>query len=270
MSVVLSVLDQAEKLMTDFRAVFLSAGAPPMVQPSGSGVCVPIETMRAVTNADVSAAYQECLSETSIKVVASARKTDRRGSIAVSIRGKGRYRVDWYHQRSSLSMSLRPVAADSLPWANALPDAALDCAASAVGASLLVWVHSPEPRLSHLAMDGLFDRTVKSGRWSKLIKVDSPLRYLHPSHAGTLAEQIEVSIDCESVEDAALSVIASGCDGVFFDVPWMAPQSVHSAINAVIDEGIWVVARARDAALRPALQFTRDACVVLDSGAGGR
>jgi len=245
----MSILESARAIDPQFRAVFLSAGAPPMVQGKPGNPCVPVDGMRPVINSDVVAAYQELQSDSSIKIMASAQKTDRRGSMSVSVRGKGRYRVDWYHQRSSLSMTLRPIPFETKPWESLWGEDALrngaQLAQQSLEGSAILWVCSPMPMHSHVAMDALFDAFLDAGGWSKLLKIDAPLRHLHASRVGTLAEQIEVGVDCASLDDAATSVVSSGCDVAFVDVPWMRPADVHAAVSTMLDDGVRVVARAK-------------------------
>jgi len=98
----MTIIESAEAACSDFDAIFLSTGTCPFLRAPGNGAAIPIDAIRQITNHDVLAAYQEFQSDANIKVLTAARKTDRRGALAVSVRGKGRYRIDWYHQRSSL------------------------------------------------------------------------------------------------------------------------------------------------------------------------
>ena len=245
----MSIIEGAEAACSDFDAIFLSTGTRPFLRPTAKGAAIPIDAIRQITNQDVMAAYQEFQSDSNIKVITAARKSDRRGALAVSVRGKGRYRIDWYHQRSSLSMTIRRVQFDRGPWsgywgADYLADLYSSAIKSLLTPGRLVWVTSEVPQLGHLFTDALIEECANAHHCSKIIKIDDPVRYLHKSSDDCLVEQIEVGVDCETLSDAVRSVSVSAADGAIIDVSWGDAEAVRSAIGNMIDEGLWVVAWA--------------------------
>jgi Tfp pilus assembly pilus retraction ATPase PilT len=245
----MTIIESAEAASIDFDAIFLSTGTSPFLRTPGKGAAIPIDAIRQITNQDVLAAYQEFQSDTNIKVLTAARKTDRRGALAVSIRGKGRYRIDWYHQRSSLSMTIRRVPFDRGPWVDLwAPDYLTAAYKERIEPLLMpgkvVWITSDTPQLGHLFADALAEECSHAHSCAKIVKVDDPVRYLHKSSADCLIEQIEVGVDCESISEAVRAVSVSAADGAIIDVSWADASAAQSGIDNLRDEGLWVVAWA--------------------------
>jgi Tfp pilus assembly pilus retraction ATPase PilT len=245
----MTIIEGAEAACDQFEAIFLSTGTCPFLRAPGNGAAIPIDAIRQITNQDVLAAYQEFQSDVNIKVLTAARKTDRRGALAVSVRGKGRYRIDWYHQRSSLSMTIRRVPFDRGPWIDCWSADHLSQVYSQRIQPLLipgkvVWITSDVPQMGHLFTDALVDECSKAHHCAKVMKIDDPVRYLHKSSGDCLIEQIEVGVDCESVSEAVRAVAVSAADGVVLDVSWSDARTTQSAIDNLRDEGMWVVAWA--------------------------
>lgn len=245
----MTIIESAEAACSDFDAIFLSTGTCPFLRAPGNGAAIPIDAIRQITNHDVLAAYQEFQSDANIKVLTAARKTDRRGALAVSVRGKGRYRIDWYHQRSSLSMTIRRVPFDRGPWVDYWSADYLRESYKARIEPLLipgkvVWITAEIPQIGHLFGDALTEECSNANQHAKIIKVDDPVRYLHKSGADCLVEQIELGVDCESIAEAVRAVSVSAADGAIIDVSWADPSAAQSAIDNLRDEGLWVAAWA--------------------------
>ena len=245
----MAVIESAEDACGDFEAIFLSTGTRPFLRARGHGAAIPIDAIRQITNKDVLAAYQEFQSDTSIKILSAARKTDRRGALAASIHGKGRYRIDWYHQRSSLSMTIRRVPFERGLWqdcwaAEYLQETYKERIEPLLIPGKVVWLTGETPQLGHIFGDALAEECANAHRYAKIIKVDDPVRYLHKSCDDCLVEQIEIGVDCESVSEAVRAVSASASDGAIVDISWADATTAQSAIDNLRDEGLWVVAWA--------------------------
>lgn len=249
MSIITSIIEAAEQISRDYDAIFLSTGTQPFMRARDRGEAIPVDAIRQITNQDVLAAYQEFQSDTNIKVLSAARKTDRRGALAVSVRGKGRYRVDWYHQRSSLSMTIRPVPFDKGPWLALWPfdqlrEAYRNRILPRLSQGELLWVTSEHALLAHQFTNALTDECSAANRFAKVVRIDEPARHLHRSSENCLIEQIEVGVDCESLMDATRAIATSAADGVIMDVSWADSIRVQAAIDGLRDEGMWVIAWA--------------------------
>ncbi|MHB0774647.1 PilT/PilU family type 4a pilus ATPase [Halomonas sp. WWR20] len=196
-------LEQLLDIMVDKQAsdLLISTGAPPSMKVNGQLVTL---GEKALSVAQV----RELVLATVPEGQHARFEAEREANFALSLQGKGRFRVSAFYQRSQTAMVVRRIAFD-------IPDiAALELPAT-VGelASLkrgLVFVVGGTGTGKSTTLASMIQyRNQTSG--GHIICIEDPIEYIHP-HRRAIINQREVGIDTESFEVALKNTLRQAPD----------------------------------------------------------
>ncbi|GAB2790194.1 type IV pilus ATPase PilU [Halomonas shantousis] len=196
-------LEQLLDIMVTRQAsdLLISTGAPPSLKVNGQLVslgetALSISQVRELVSATVPQGQHE-------RFVA-----EREANFALSLQGKGRFRVSAFYQRSQMAMVVRRIAFD-------IPDIATLELPPAIGelASLkrgLVFVVGGTGTGKSTTLASMIQhRNQTSG--GHIICIEDPIEYIHP-HRRAIINQREVGIDTESFEVALKNTLRQAPD----------------------------------------------------------
>ncbi len=131
--------------------------------------------------------------------------------VSVSIPGAGRYRVNAYKQRGSISLAFRLVDME-IPSAEAIlaPDSVMRLCERQRG---LVVISGPSGSGKSTLIATMID-TINQNREANVITIEDPIEYLH-QHKNSIVNQREVGLDTESYIKGLMSALREDPDVVF-------------------------------------------------------
>lgn len=128
--------------------------------------------------------------------------------LSISISGAGRFRVNVYKQRGSISLSFRLVGMQiPEPDFIMVPQVVLDICKKKKG---LVIISGPAGSGKSTLMATMVDH-INDSREANIITIEDPIEYLH-SHKKSIVNQREVGLDTESYEEGLKAALKADAD----------------------------------------------------------
>jgi twitching motility protein PilT len=171
--------------------VHLKAGAPPIIRIDGQlrrleGRNLTPDDTREIANSIVPPDRKEKLN------------AQRDMDFALSLAGVGRFRVNLFHQRGSISLVMRRVRVGSPSFEElGLPPAVRTLAELARG---LILVTGPTGSGKTTTLSAVVDH-INATKPVHILTIEDPIEVLHPDRTGTV-NQREIGVDTESFVDA--------------------------------------------------------------------
>jgi len=129
-------------------------------------------------------------------------------NLAISEEGIGRFRVNIFRQRNSISMVIRNIKTDIPNWENlGLPETLTDVIMSKRGLVLFVGATGSGKSTS---LASLIDHR-NSNDAGHIITIEDPVEFVH-SHKKSIVNQREVGLDTDSYEDALKNTLRQAPD----------------------------------------------------------
>ncbi|MGB5440171.1 MAG: PilT/PilU family type 4a pilus ATPase [Gammaproteobacteria bacterium] len=185
----------------DASDIYLSSGAP----------------VSAKINGQLIALDQQALSSEQVKAVAYSIMDDEQISdfetkpemnLAISEKGVGRFRVNIFRQRNSISMVIRNIKTDIPNWEMlGLPEILTDVVMAKRGLVLFVGATGSGKSTS---LASLIDYR-NSNDAGHIITIEDPVEFVH-SHKKSIVNQREVGVDTDSYEDALKNTLRQAPD----------------------------------------------------------
>jgi twitching motility protein PilU len=191
------------KTMVDEDAsdLYLSSGAP--VSAKLNGTLTPLENNRLSPDQVKAVAYSVMDAE---QIANFEKKPEM--NLAISEEGIGRFRVNIFRQRNSISMVIRNIKTDIPDWKLlGLPPVLTDVIMEKRGMVLFVGATGSGKSTS---LASLIDhRNTNSA--GHIITIEDPIEFVH-SHKKSIVNQREVGVDTESYEDALKNTLRQAPD----------------------------------------------------------
>ena len=196
-------LTQLLDIMLDKQAsdLLVSTGAPPSLKIDGALVTLGDEAMSV-------GQVRELVSAALPQGVRERFEAEREANFALSVPGKGRFRVSAFYQRSQMAMVVRRIAYD-------IPDLESLALPSALGElvnrqrGLVFIVGGTGSGKSTTLASMIQHRNQTTG--GHVISIEDPIEYIHP-HGRAIINQREVGIDTESFEVALKNALRQAPD----------------------------------------------------------
>ena len=185
----------------DGSDIYLSAGAPPSAKVHGN-LCA-LEPDRLTEEQVKSIAYTIMDAE---QIAAFERKPEM--NLAISEQGIGRFRVNIFRQRNSISLVIRNIVTDIPNWELlGLPKILTDVVMAKRGLVLFV-AATGSGKSTSLASLIDYRNTHSAGH---IITIEDPVEFIH-SHKKSIVNQREVGLDTDSYEDALKNTLRQAPD----------------------------------------------------------
>lgn len=196
-------LEQLLSIMVEKQAsdLLISTGAPPSLKISG----------KLMTLGEQALAVEQ-VSELVLAALPKNHhqrfETEREANFALSLAGKGRFRVSAFYQRSQMAMVVRRIAYD-IPHLEelSLPSAVAELANIKRGLVLVVGGTGSGKSTTLASMIQHRNETLGG----HIICIEDPIEYIHPHHRA-IVNQREVGIDTESFEIALKNTLRQAPD----------------------------------------------------------
>jgi len=180
----------------------LTPGVPPMLRVRGS--LTPIDGLPRLTPTDTREIVYSILNNSQRQQLETYNQLD----FSYSVPGKGRFRVNAYHQRGSVSAAFRLIPSKTVPIEQlGLPPVIRDFARKPRG---LVLVTGPTGSGKSTTLASLLDLANRS-RKDHIMTVEDPIEFLH-RHQNCLVNQREVGEDTHSFQNALKHVLRQDPD----------------------------------------------------------
>ncbi|WP_106475848.1 PilT/PilU family type 4a pilus ATPase [Phytohalomonas tamaricis] len=181
--------------------LFLSPGAPPCLKVDGKMIALGEARLEVAQVRElVLAAMSE---EQRVRF-----ETEREANFALSLTGKGRFRISAFYQRSQMAMVVRRIEVSVPQLASlGLPDALARLMRLKNGLVLVVGGTGSGKSTTLAAM--IQERNETCG--GHIICIEDPIEFVHPHHQG-IVNQREVGIDTESFEVALKNTLRQAPD----------------------------------------------------------
>lgn len=196
-------LTQLLDIMLDKQAsdLLVSTGAPPSLKIDGELVTLGEQAMSV-------SQVRELVSAALPQGVGERFEAEREANFALSLQGKGRFRVSAFYQRSQMAMVVRRIAFDIPDLASlALPDALNELVNRKRGLVFIVGGTGSGKSTTLASM--IQHRNQTTG--GHVISIEDPIEYIHP-HGRAIINQREVGIDTESFEVALKNALRQAPD----------------------------------------------------------
>ncbi len=223
----------AEKNASD---IHITVGVPPMVRISGRLNSTPFHKM---TSADTLEVFLSIVSPQQRDRFENTGEID----LSISIPGAGRYRVNAYKQRGSITLALRLVDMEiPAPEDLMIPESVLSLCQKKRG---LIIVSGPSGSGKSTLIASMIDR-INETRESSIITLEDPIEYLH-SHKHSIVNQREIGLDTTSYltglaaalrEDADVIEISALSDSKVASQAFMAAQTGRLIFTSMYTAGI--------------------------------
>ena len=191
------------KTMVDEDAsdLYLSSGAP--VSAKMNGTLTPLENEPLSSEQVKDVAYSVMDAE---QIAAFEKKPEM--NMAISEEGIGRFRVNIFRQRNSISMVIRNIKTDIPDWKLlGLPPVLTDVIMEQRGLVLFVGATGSGKSTS---LASLIDHR-NSNCAGHIITIEDPIEFVH-SHKKSIVNQREVGVDTDSYEDALKNTLRQAPD----------------------------------------------------------
>ncbi len=167
--------------------IHITVGVSPLIRVSGKLRPTPFQRM---TTADTLEVFLGIVSPIQRDKFENAGEID----LSVSIPGAGRYRVNAYKQRGSITLALRLVEMEIPdPQMLMIPDVVLDLCNKHRG---LIIISGPSGSGKSTLMASMIDR-INEVRQACIVTLEDPIEYLH-SHKNSIVSQREIGLDTAS------------------------------------------------------------------------
>lgn len=210
------------RLLIDFNGtdLHLAAGAPPSMRINGE--------LKRLSMPDISAAQmKDFVSAILTKDQMESFEKERELDFVLSLSDSGRFRMNIYKQRTSISLSARLIH-EKIPSISALnlPEWISDYALKPQGLILLSGLvgHGKTTTLAALV------NVINSNRKCNIVTLEDPIEYLH-KHNKSNVNQREVGIDTRSFAEGLKHVIRQDPDVIIIG-DLKDPESVAIALEA--------------------------------------
>ena len=199
--------------------LLVKVGSPPVLRRNGR---LEASTLEALTPAVIEELANELLPEAKAAEFAELGETD----LAHSVPGLGRFRVNVYRQRGSVSMAIRRVVPGAPAIADlGVPPIVADLAAQRDG---LVVVAGPAAAGKTTTAAAMVDH-INATQARHIVTIEDPIEVLH-ADGMAIVSQREVGTDTPHVADALRRVSRQDADVVFVsDLP--SPEAVSEALS---------------------------------------
>ena len=188
-------------VMKEASDIYLSTGAPPSAKIQGQLTAIEEATLPAGKIKEI--AY-EIMDDDQIKEF----ETKPEMNLALSESGIGRFRVNIFKQRNSVSMVIRNIVTDIPKMEKlGLPDTLKDIIMTKRGLILFVGA-TGSGKSTSLASLIDYRNTNSAGH---IITIEDPIEFVH-SHKKSIVNQREVGIDTDSYEDALKNTLRQAPD----------------------------------------------------------
>ena len=185
----------------DASDLYLSSGAPASAKIDGT--LRPLEETKLSTEQIRDVAYAVMDSE---QIVEFEHKPEM--NLAISEQGIGRFRVNIFRQRNSISMVIRNIKTDIPDWKLlGLPSTLTDVIMEKRGLVLFVGATGSGKSTS---LASLIDYR-NSNSAGHIITIEDPVEFVH-SHKKSIVNQREVGVDTDSYEDALKNTLRQAPD----------------------------------------------------------
>jgi twitching motility protein PilU len=185
----------------DASDIYISSGAP--VSAKINGQLTPLEEEKQTRNQVKAIAYSIMDAE---QIGEFEKKPEM--NLAISEDGIGRFRVNIFRQRNSISMVIRNIKTDIPSWENlGLPEILTDVVMSKRGLVLFVGATGSGKSTS---LASLIDYR-NSNDAGHIITIEDPIEFVH-SHKKSIVNQREVGVDTDSYEDALKNTLRQAPD----------------------------------------------------------
>jgi twitching motility protein PilU len=185
----------------DASDLYLSSGAPASAKIDG--VLQPLEDTELRTEQIRNIAYDIMDSE---QIAAFEQKPEM--NLAISEDGIGRFRVNIFRQRNSISLVIRNIKTDIPDWKRlGLPEILTDVVMEKRGLVLFVGATGSGKSTSLASLIDFRNRN-SSGH---IITIEDPVEFVH-SHKRSIVNQREVGVDTECYEDALKNTLRQAPD----------------------------------------------------------
>jgi twitching motility protein PilT len=210
------------RLVLKYRATHLhvTAGVPPAVRIDDEIKRLPLPD---VTSEQMSGFAQEVLSKEQKDILERGKEID----FAITLPDAGRFRVNMYRQRGSISLSARFVK-ENIPSVErlGLPEWIIDYALKSHG---FILITGPSGHGKTTTMSALVD-IINSNRRCNIVTLEDPIEYLH-RHKKSNINQREVGIDTESFAEGLKHIFNQDPDVIVIG-EMRDPESVVTALIA--------------------------------------
>lgn len=185
----------------DASDVYISTGAP--VSAKINGQLTPLEEGKQTREQVKAIAYSVMDAE---QISAFENKPEM--NLAISEEGVGRFRVNIFQQRNSISMVIRNIKTDIPNWESlGLPEILTDVIMAKRGLVLFVGATGSGKSTS---LASLIDYR-NSNDAGHIITIEDPVEFVH-SHKKSIVNQREVGVDTDSYEDALKNTLRQAPD----------------------------------------------------------
>jgi twitching motility protein PilT len=219
------------KLLLDFRAtdLHLAAGAPPCMRVNNA--------LKKLSMPNVSAAQmKDFIAEILTKDQMETFERERELDFVISLSDTGRFRMNIYRQRNSVSLSARLIY-EEIPSTNdlGLPDWIADYVMRSQGLILIGGIAGQGKTTTMAALVDI----INSRRCCNIVTLEDPIEYLH-KHKKSNVNQREVGIDTESFSAGLKHVLRQDPDVIIIG-DLKDTESIALALNAA-ESGCLVIA----------------------------
>jgi twitching motility protein PilT len=214
-------IDGLLKIMTERGSsdLHVKAGSPPAVRLNGRLVI--LNEISSLTPDQTRALALGMMGEAQRAAFESAREAD----FAYSLSGVGRFRVNVFHQRGSVGMTLRRVATDRAGIEDlGLPSVIRQLADESRGLILVTGTAGSGKTTTLAAM---IDH-INSTREGHIVTIEDPIEVLHQDKK-CIVNQREIGIDTDSYEDALRHVVRQDPDVIL-----IGEMRDHETVSAAL------------------------------------
>ena len=185
----------------DASDIYISTGAP--ISAKINGLLTPLEDGKQNREQVKAIAYSIMDAE---QIADFERKPEM--NLAISEEGIGRFRVNIFRQRNSISLVIRNIKTDIPSWESlGLPEILTDVVMSKRGLVLFVGA-TGSGKSTSLASLIDYRNTNDAGH---IITIEDPVEFVH-SHKKSIVNQREVGVDTDSYEDALKNTLRQAPD----------------------------------------------------------
>jgi twitching motility protein PilT len=210
------------KLVLDFKGtdLLITAGVPPSVRVDSD---LKRLSMSAVTPEQMSEYTEEILTKEQQEIFEREKELD----FAISVPDTGRFRMNMYRQRNSISLAARFIVED-IPSLKqlVLPEWIKDYALKKQG---FILIAGPTGHGKTTTMSALVD-VINSNRKCNIVTLEDPIEYLH-RHKKSNVNQREVGVDTESFAVGLKHVFRQDPDVIIIG-EMRDPESIAIALTA--------------------------------------
>ncbi len=214
-------IDGLLKLMTDRGSsdLHIKVGSPPAIRLNGKLII--LSEYQSLTGEQTRALAVGMMDERQIKSFENHREAD----FAYSLSGTGRFRVNVFHQRGTVGMTLRRVATERASIEDlGLPPVIRRLADEARGLILVTGTAGSGKTTTLAAMIDHINHT----REGHIVTVEDPIEVLHQD-VKCIVNQREIGIDTESYADALRHVVRQDPDVVL-----IGEMRDHETVSAAL------------------------------------